>query len=56
MHSSFTTEHVILSLKTIECNIMLLQLTQQEKKQRFSQFKVISSFYEDTVVIDSTTM
>ena len=35
-------------------NIMLLQLTKQEKKQRFSQFKVVSSFYEDTVVIDST--
>ena len=35
---------------------MLLQLTQQEKKSTFSQFKVVSSFYEDTVVIESTTM
>ena len=35
---------------------MLLQLTQQEKKATFSQFKVVSSFYEDTVVIERTTM
>ena len=33
---------------------MLLQLTQQGKKATFSQFKVVSSFYEDTVVIEST--
>ena len=26
------------------------------KKRTFSQFKVVSSFYEDTVVIESTTM
>ena len=25
-------------------------------KKTFSQFKVVSSFYEDTVVIESTTM
>ena len=26
------------------------------KKSTFSQFKVVSSFYENTVVIESTTM
>ena len=26
------------------------------KNQHFHQFKVVSSFYEDTVVIESTTM
>ena len=40
----------------MQYQVMLLQLTQQEKKQYFSQFKVVSSFYEDTEVIDSTTM
>ena len=39
---------------------MLLQLTvtvdTAGKKSTFLQFKVVSLFYEDTVVIESTTM